>query len=268
MTRIPTDLDIARLRPDSFETIRQAKAENDKRRAILLKAAGKLAKLARKIVTMLKDCHPEYPCGLACCRICTREFRRHFVAEGMGMFCRASPLVMITLVLSEDDSRPEKLNNVDLKKLKQRVRMRIRRAGLADRPWLAGIEFDYDKASGRWEFHLHAVTTGHPNGLRKALKKVFSATDEITRPVRIDPVHDLPGALSYLLKFMPRAKVPYPARTQTKASGEPKIYTRSRRLADGLGQQAYTWLASQKPSDFVFRIAGSAPAAVIEAGSE
>ena len=213
---------------DGFETFREA----ERRRACdirLLEAANdrECTLLARK----LRRCKKGKRCRSWACDVCVRLGRVWYGNAAAEPFA-GTPALAVTIALAGCSLPAGGLPQADTKKLKDLCRKRVDRAGLGDRLVIGAVEWSANSDSATpnrvsWVPQLHLTVSADPSKtvkedaslVRERLKAVFPKGDGVPRPVKVVPVHDLLGWLSYGAKPYFEARVGYVGgngRRQTK----------------------------------------------------
>jgi hypothetical protein len=146
----------------------------------------------------------------------------------------------------------DKLNDVDPKALKERLRQQINRLGLAFRSGflIAGFEAEFEPVSKRYRFHFHGVATGSYVKALQLLQKLpaYKKRDQVKRPFQINKLTsdaDRPQAVSYLLKSHWKQRRIGPV----GGDGVVKRDRRYRRLEEPYHSDALLWLDRHSVAD-------------------
>jgi hypothetical protein len=105
----------------------------------------------------------------------------------------------------------------------RRTKDKIGRAGIST--LIGALDWSRNEAKDsnrkRWSKHLHAVTPdGDPKTIRKRLKKQFPGSQDVDKPVRIEPWDGDPKALRYLMKQPTKRRISFIGKRFDKKSGK------------------------------------------------
>ncbi|HYG87969.1 MAG TPA: hypothetical protein VD978_17065, partial [Azospirillum sp.] len=142
---------------ERFETEAWSMGLRDKIVRSLTRVGGVEAKALAK---RMARCKSGKRCGSGACPICCREFRRWWVAAVLGVLDKGDPrfqegaLIAVNLVNAQHQRAEDNLLSLDLKKLVDQYRKRLRRAGFEDLVIVGGVDFSFNTDSlGRWGDH-------------------------------------------------------------------------------------------------------------------
>ncbi len=131
-------------------------------------------------------------CGLACCPVCMRSFRRWFtneVAEIAQSHTRKSGKsgVFVTIIPSGMRAPIGGLQKIDIAALNRRMKRAFARLALG-RPIIGGIDVSFNeqagsKGSGHYQVHVAFYVAGHPAS-KKACERL---KDYISSRLRLEP---------------------------------------------------------------------------------
>jgi hypothetical protein len=168
-----------------FESRDAAKSEKRIRMKALRRLKGEHAGRLRKT---LRRCRKERRCLLAICPVCVRRYRIWYTARALRLFLQCGPLLFVTLVDPDDGFSPEKLPGFQPKVLIERVRHRLRRAGV-DGVLLGGLDGEFDEDRGKYQPHLHLVCQAiHAAKLRDMGRQHYPSSEVVYRGCVIKPV--------------------------------------------------------------------------------
>ena len=189
-----------------FESLDAAKAERKVRVKALRGLKGKHASRLRKA---LKRCRRGRRCLLSICPVCMRRYRIWYAAQHLRLFLWAGPLVLATLVDPDDAFPAEELEGFQPKVLIERVRHRLRRAGV-DGVLIGGLDGEFDDGRGKFQPHLHFICqASQAANLMDMARQYYPSSDTVYRGMVIKPIRDsfedLAKAATYTCKsFWPR----------------------------------------------------------------
>lgn len=142
---------------------------------------------------------------------------------------------------------PETLDGITAKKLKNRFRTDLNRAGILRMPgpFIAFLHGEFEPASGLYVLHFHILTTVEKAEALRRLKRfngyVPTASDAV--PIFSRTVKDRRRQFSYLLKSY------WPARTIRWINGAQKRDRGHHRIPEPFGSQVLLWLDRQRLRD-------------------
>ncbi|WP_226637928.1 hypothetical protein [Brevundimonas poindexterae] len=188
-----------------FETEHAAVTEDSKRARSLIRTLetdDTAVKLARELAGAT------LPETMASARY-MREERLDFSAAVLEAIepWPAKKIRFFTGIPISGEVHASKLNTVDPRALKERLRQQVNRLGLTFRSGflIAAFEPEYEPVSGRLRFHFHGVATGSYVKALELLQKLptYRQRDQVKRPFQINRLTsdaDRPQSVSYLLK--------------------------------------------------------------------
>jgi hypothetical protein len=193
---------------------------------------------ARALAKKLKRCKVGKRCGSGACPICCREFRRWWVAAVLGLLEKADPrfqngaLIAVNLVRAGHQRAEDELLSLDLKKLIDVYRKRLRRAGFGDLVIVGGVDFSFNTDSlGRWSDHwcghLYIIVGGIPvKDFKKGMAEGPSEDGTVVRPrrSRVVEADGLLRAISYSWKTV------FERRNSFRNNVNDRVQTKSRLL--------------------------------------
>ena len=150
--------------------------------------------------------------------LCCRRLRINFVgraSKAITTHCSGKRLWWVTLVPLMGKCAPDQLHTMSLEKIVKYVRRKLVAAGCGHLRVIGAVDISYNENSEgewkpHWQFHVHCVIAGGTEAkLKKKLKKVFPRTETIRKPVEVEPVTNLMGALSYCCKSYFERRVSY-----------------------------------------------------------
>src|SRR5208337_1047373 len=148
------------------------------------------------LVAAISSCRTGAPCREVLCPRCQREFRLWFASEMLELIPEGLPAFTATILL--DSVTGSELCQLDLKRLHDRLRKRLGRAGFVAA--IGGTEAAYKAGSDRWIIHVHLLVANELNEGRARLREAFADVD-LFRPVICRPLRDRAAQISYLQKF-------------------------------------------------------------------
>ena len=134
--------DIALLRPadlprgQRFETLRDARRESARGEQLL----KSFKKGNNVFAEYLQECRAgDYVCDKPYCPVCARLFRRWLISELLRLTDKSRvPVHILTILLEEADRK--KIDDLALDTWRHLLRIRLKRAGLANAPAIGGFE--------------------------------------------------------------------------------------------------------------------------------
>jgi hypothetical protein len=185
-----------------FESFDAAKAE----RKIRVKAIK--GKHARQLRKALKQCQKNRRCLLPICPVCMRRYRIWYTSRTLRLLAHAGPLLFVTLVDPDDAFSAEELEGFQPKMLIERVRHRLRRAGIS--LVIGGLDGEFDDGKAKFQPHIHFVCPVSEAGkLMEMARRFYPSSDTVYRGMVIkevrDSVEDVAKVMTYTCKtFWPR----------------------------------------------------------------
>ena len=250
---LPQDQDLQFLRPPrydkwgrnhGFETRDECAGRDEANREVLWIGDERCQELGDRLAT----CGRRHPCGSPACKRCMREFRRAFTGIALPparqLVALGMMAVFVTIVWDDPALRNPSLRGLDLDRVKQRLRMTLRRIGLGQVPMIGGIDFDWSEEWRVWEPHAHAVAFIYDESDLDPLYGSFRPSNDVPRPVVVQEVRELHAALAYCWKFSPRRK------TGRRQAGNG--LRRKRGLKVARLREALLWLDVRDPMGFIF----------------
>ena len=148
----------------------------------------------------------------------TRKSQRWFVRRSRKFIAKhisrpEHDLVAVSIVPSSPAAGLGQLLTVDIVNLHRRLKYTLKKADLDVA--LAGIDFSFNEDHEQkylpfWSPHFYLITsTEHKKMLGKKLRKLFSKTKEIPRPVQIKSFENIARRRSYALKMDFRRRIGY-----------------------------------------------------------
>ncbi|EPT5084438.1 hypothetical protein ACVUCS_001238 [Salmonella enterica subsp. enterica] len=210
---IPRIITILGERLPNFESEVDAENENKIRIKALKNYAGKSKKRKSEVLSLivkLDSCSIVIPCGSMACAKCQRYRRLKFIDKWYPYFKARHDYNMVTLIHYKDIFKDEELNGWEPDLLSQRLRKLLTRIGF-DSPVIGGFDIDYhlhthDVKGSHWMPHFHLLIPNEPEKL-KLLRKYMLKSRNLNaregrknRPMRIDKIYNILGALSYCVK--------------------------------------------------------------------
>ncbi|EDX3113847.1 hypothetical protein B6O77_000865 [Salmonella enterica subsp. enterica serovar Mississippi] len=210
---IPKRIAILGKKFPNFESEVDAENENNIRIKLLKKYAGKSKKRKEKVMPLivkLESCSMVTPCGSMACAKCQRYRRLKFIDKWYPYFKTRCDYNMVTLIYYKDTFKNEELNDWEPYLLSQRLKKSLTRIGF-DSPVIGGFDMDYhlhthDVKGSHWMPHYHLLIPNDPEKL-KLLRKYMLKNKNLNaregrknRPMRIDKIYNVLGALSYCVK--------------------------------------------------------------------
>jgi len=198
--QIPARFDLVELLPAHLPKSTRFETKMDViKRSIATERRLRLSRGFGDIAKFLADCRSgNYACRQPVCPICARLFRRWFAANSMAIAWKINNPATLTLFC---EAVPQgQLHRVDIAKIHDWVRQRIRRACLADIVAVGGTEAAYRAEQNDWLVHLHLLVGDVEKSALERLRAAW-AKSEIRAPLRISPLADPAWQVGYLLKF-------------------------------------------------------------------
>jgi hypothetical protein len=231
-----------------FEIESQSRAEAY--RDDLAEKLGGLHPTTRKIVA----CETDDPCHLSICPLCTHRYREEVIPSLASLF--EQPLECLSFVtMYVQVVSAGKLVEADVPALKESFRKVVARAEVSGDGLIVGaLEPEWRADERKWLLHLHGIASDVDNRcwaqvrvvLRKRVERELADADSsgpVRRALRVDPVEDLLGQLSYCIKFVTYDRLP---RAVDGRKGKPVS------LKGGPLDELAMWRARYAPDDFLF----------------
>jgi len=153
----------------------------------------------------------------------------------------------VTVINERWTFTPATLDGITAKKLKNRFRTDLNRAGIFKMPgpFIAFLHGEFEPASGLYVLHFHILTTREKAKALKRLKQFtgYVPTASGAAPIFPRRVRDRVRQFSYLLKSY------WPARTIRWIDGAPKRDRGHHRIPEPFGSQVLLWLDRQRLRD-------------------
>jgi hypothetical protein len=237
--------DIAQLMPADlprsrrFETADDVEARSVTRQEILARESADSGIAAER----LADCRDGYePCYQVVCPICARQYRR-WLSGAVLKFVAGESNVRTATIYCETFDEGE-LHLANLTKIHNRVRQRLRRAGIGNGCAIGGTEVSYRAENQDWLLHLHLVTVDVGDAVFDAARKSFGSAG-VRVPVEVNGFADPPKQISYLQKFATFHR-PGQQTSGARARAYPLPWLQFRELA--------SWWARYEFEDFLFLV--------------
>ncbi|MES0129339.1 hypothetical protein [Mesorhizobium sp. M0029] len=145
---------------------------------------------------ILSDCrHGYYDCEKPFCPKCARVFRRWLASRTLRLFGKRRAHV-VTIFLQE--VAVGALHSTDPIKLRNRLRIKLMRAGVEHSAMVGGIEAGFKADRASWLLHSHFVVEGDMESELRRLE-VGSSTSRV--PLMIQALNEPTAQLPYMLKF-------------------------------------------------------------------
>ena len=185
------------LRP--FETVADMKKERDHRIRLLRSFSPKSS-----LADTLENCTGRDSCGSLACPLCSRR-RRYQSSAAILEFLAGHPLKdlrYLTLINPADALPAGHLDELDPKKLVNRLRRQLERAGLdkTEAFLIGALDGEWDEGWEVFQPHIHAVTYHLPKTVLSTLLTKWPRTPRVKNWKRRDPIDDLPRVVAYLDK--------------------------------------------------------------------
>ena len=193
-----------------FETPTITKERSENLIKILEKGEPQHQDIAKK----LQHCDEGGRCLLPICPRCLRQVRRWFVSEAMQCL-HGEDLLAVTLVPAEHAIPPGELEHFDLINFKETLSRQLSRAGLGDAIVIGGVDFSFcERSDGEfephWRPHFHLIVANtEADQIRSGLKRHYPSAESVSRPIKIQEVEGLMGAISYAMKPFFTRRVSY-----------------------------------------------------------
>jgi hypothetical protein len=240
----------AALQLHRFETQEQAEGELT-RLVRTLEAAGET-----DAAKALLGCRIDQPCWRAHCPVCTRQFRRWFIAAVMQLIEEKpdTPLYAVSIIPANMAREPGSLASLFLTNSEESLCRRFYRWLPPSAQMVLGIDasmnHDETKREKRipthWQLHLYGLIIGVSKAdLKRILHAMFPKSPAVPRPVQIKEVTDLRGLMaivSYAMKSGFTRRVSYTAPNGRIASR--KVGLKARETAELM-----SYLAQYRPCD-------------------
>lgn len=181
-------------------------------------------------------------CNLPLCPRCARRYRRWAASRILRLLAELNQAFMLTIY--DSVYAQGKLHELDLKRLHDRIRKRIRRAGFDQTTVIGGTEASWRQSEASWLVHLHLVVIDPPNRAVDRLRRSCARTSPSGSPsLRADPIRDPAKVATYVQKF---AFWHHPGRREgpSRARAIPLPKREAREFAE--------FLAYHKFEDFLF----------------
>jgi hypothetical protein len=234
-----------------FETQEQSEGELT-RLVRTLKAAGE-----EEAANALIGCRIDQPCWRAHCPVCTRQFRRWFIAAAMQLIedLPKNNLYAVSIIPANMTRKPGELSTLPLLTDKESLRRRFSRCLPPNAQVLLGIDasmnHDETKRDGsflpHWQFHLYGLIWGVSKAdLKRILHRLFPSSPAVPRPVQIKEItdlRDLMAIVSYAMKSGFTRRVSYISPTNGRVASR-KVGLKARETAELM-----SYLAQYRPCD-------------------
>jgi hypothetical protein len=185
----------------SFETIAEAQKERRHRVCVLM---AQRKKSASALARDLAGCHQRAPCGSRACPVCTRHRRLEQSASILEFLEQydISKLKLVTLINPADTRSAGQLHTCDVRKLVNRYRRQLERAGIEkSRAFLiGGLDGEWDAGWEVYQPHIHAITLGVTKSDLKTMTRRWLKGTRVRVKARLEPIDDLPRVVAYLDK--------------------------------------------------------------------
>jgi hypothetical protein len=222
-----------RARP-RLETVAQAEARN----AARIKA---LSNHAPEIAAEIEACKHDALVPLIICAVCSRRFRFPLIRELLRI-ARSEPgdhqWVTIYLETIPECALPE----VNVKRVRDRLRKSLQRSGFAGSILIGGIEVSWLTRDRVWVLHVHLLAIRVPPGAWESLEQKLAETGR-SDPLDVDDLNNPERQISYTIKY-----VTYHRPGKIGPDGHARAYPLP---PDRLAELAHWW-AHYTHSDFIF----------------
>lgn len=200
---------------EGFETPEDCGHESQIRQKMLCKSGRSDD---RALAQKLADCGPKDRCGSAACPHCCREQRRDIYDQTVTIskqFPKKNQYV-VTLVLYSEAMTSMQLRELDIGRMKDRLRQQLVRSGFKN-PVMGGLEFDFHEDIELWILHFHLIVLDDEEPIEK-LRKYYQKekrpstkanVGRISRPMLVQRLENVPEQISYLCKQRPQSIRPY-----------------------------------------------------------
>ncbi len=189
----------------------------------------------------LQECRAgDYVCDKPYCPVCARLFRRWLISELLRLTDKSRvPVHILTILLEEADRK--KIDDLALDTWRHLLRIRLKRAGLANAPAIGGFELVQTR-SRTWMLHINLMIIDGDKAALAKFEQSFSESD-IKQAVGKAFLIDRPKQLSYLLKFTTYHR-PHKRRSGRKTEARPLNPPEHFALVN--------WMSQNEFNDFLF----------------
>jgi hypothetical protein len=196
------------------KTSRQADRERGKLIKVL-RRHGKGIKSALQLAGLLDSCRAGHRCLSAACSECARALQRWFVSVADSVVWTKGEWWVVSVVWRDHRFEERKLDaDLMFQPLRHQLHFALMAAGI--RQAIGGFdismnEHENSKFACHWRPHAWVfVATKDPKGLKVCLKKEFSASKQVKRPVEAVPFDYSLTGLAYAMKtdFSRRVSLP------------------------------------------------------------
>ena len=151
----------------------------------------------------LETCTRKDPCGSSACPVCSREHRIWSLDQVHRLIRGASDPKVVTLIPNQAAVSDREYFNLDVNKLKGRIRRQFERSGFSS-PVVGYWEVDFSDESDLWIIHVHLlVLSGEQpfDGLRNRFysdnEGLPGKENVVNRPMVVQPLNDFARQVSY-----------------------------------------------------------------------
>ena len=180
------------------------------RRIRFLRKHGKSNSELNLIADCVEQCEPRNRCCSGACPECSRLFQRFYVRHSKkpihDIIAReGNELIGICIIPSSPLVRHGQLKHFSIANFQRRIKAALDAAGI--KSGIGGIDFSFNEdRENKWQPficpHIYFISsTDDRKELRRTLKKIFSKTDEVHRPIKLPLFHNTAYRRSYSLKM-------------------------------------------------------------------
>lgn len=188
------------------------------RRIKFLRKHGKTDAKAAALAHRLQSCEPDQRCLSGACPECGRLLQRWFVRGSRKFIAKhmsrpKHELVAVCIVPWSPAAGLGQLLTINVENLQRRLKYALNKADLDDA--LGGIDVSFNEDHEQkylpfWSPHFYLITSTKEKAvLKKKLRKLFSKTKEIPRPVKITSFKNKARRRSYALKMNFKRRIGY-----------------------------------------------------------
>lgn len=188
-----------------FET-HEACLEEKKVRVKKLSASSSYS--ARLLAAKLSECDEDEPCYSLACPECIRSLRVKKISQ-LALFCEDYTKWSVATFIYFDEMERE-LGHIDIKRLKDRLRKQLERAGVTGVA-IGYFEIDYQSEYHHWMPHFHLLVkcrdshTPEWEKLRNKFHQQEAPNNVNIRnhcPIKVQDLEDPLEQIAYICKFM------------------------------------------------------------------
>ena len=169
--------------------------------------------LAKELLFKLMYCNEDEPCNSMACPLCNMKNRLHYINTTLKhYYTYDDELLFVTYIAYPHEHFDDDPSSIDVNKIKDQLRCYLKNAGINEIA-IGCFEVDFDINRKSWIPHIHFIIRNVKQLKLKALRKSINAShlhtrkDIKNRPLYIQSVYNLIGALCYIYKFMPQARI-------------------------------------------------------------